>query len=138
MVEELDKLGNVSLGMIWSNRDAIKRHVLTVTALLTFLYGMSAKIIRPYAEEAIINVMKQAGVNPKTFKDVVAKVDDMSKDTDIIKKDLSSVKLQNVEQLIGQRDLANQLNHTDKLVQQLLKAVLERNQKVNIDLEPQQ
>jgi peptidoglycan hydrolase CwlO-like protein len=103
------------------------RNVAVVVTLISPVWFFSKNIVHAYAQEAFVNALKDAGVNPEVVKALIDKVDNTAHATDNLKVDLTnlsndidSVKKQN-DHLIGQQDKMKQKNdETYELVQKLL------------------
>lgn len=95
----LEKLKKASLEQVAMYIQAIWRHSATIGICLGLMWGMTVKVVKPYAQEAVVQMMKDAGVDPETFKGLIDDAKHLTQENDLIRGDLNTVKRQNADQI---------------------------------------
>lgn len=139
----LERVKQVTLEQIALYIAAIWRHSTTILICLGLVYGLAKQIVTPYAQEAVVQMMVDAGVDPTKFKSLLDETKKLSEDTGAIHEDLEAVRKQNSTQIDTLKKLENnqaaakrelevfqdnfqgQINRIEKSVDKLLGAVLE-------------
>jgi hypothetical protein len=128
-----EKFKKASVEQIAMYIQAIWRHSATIGICLGLVWGMSVKIVKPYAQEAVIEMMKEAGVDPEAFKGLVKDAQELTRDNDMIRGDLAKVKQQNEQQIkieiensTEREFMQKQLDRVEANVDKLVDVLIER------------
>ena len=105
---------------------ALWRHILSICGVLTTLWLFSGPLVKAYAADAFVEMLKEQGMDPEDFAAIKSKTNEIAGDNEKIKTDLNAVKLQNQDMAIKQDNLKNQSNRIEKQLDKILDVLIER------------
>lgn len=114
------------LGTELSHFGALWRHILSICGVLTTLWMFSGPLVKAYAADAFVEMLKEQGMDPEDFAAIKSKTDEISADNDKIRGDLNSVKQQNQAISIKQDALQTQSTKIEKQLDKILDVLIER------------
>lgn len=116
------------LGIELSHFGALWRHILSVCGVLTTLWLFSGPLVKAYAADAFVEMLKEQGMAPEDFAAIKSKTNEIASDNEKIKGDLNSVKQQNQAISAKQDTLQSQSTRIERQLDQILDVLIARPQ----------
>lgn len=96
------------------------RNFALFVSFMTPIYFFLGPIIKPYAQEAFVQALDDAGASPSAIAKIIDKVGQIDKSTENLTSDISKVKKQNEELLAQQDQMQRENTDTKRMVEKLL------------------
>lgn len=100
---------------------ALYRHLVVASGMLVAVWGIVYSVAEPYAQVAVLDILKEKGITPESFAAIQKKVDEISKeqtqvakDIEEVQTDVSGLKKQTDRIVIQQETIVDHLEKADK------------------------